>query len=283
MFLTYINDITLDLTSQMNFLLMMTCSFARLNLKRTVNLYKRISRNQVKKMEDDFNNSKCHVLRMTGGGGEDYNYPELSTTVGNEPLTAVSSHPYLGVEFDSKLSWKVQVQKVKAKGTKTLNIMVRRNFTLKVPMEKSENKCIQALSAQHWNTEALPGTLTKQTESRWLRASKTRGRGNVTQEWNQYSSISDINDKLGCCTLQQRHYVYMLSFLFKSVNNLHGHSLPPHVARQKRTSCTRYSYHPLRTRTDAYLHSFLSRTIRVWNILPSEIVLLLAEQQPVGR
>ena len=48
--------------------------------------------------------------------------------LGNEPLTAVSSHPYLGVEFDSRQSWKVLVQKVKAKGTKTLN-MVRKHFT----------------------------------------------------------------------------------------------------------------------------------------------------------
>ena len=48
--------------------------------------------------------------------------------LGNEPLAAGSSHPYIGVEFDSKLSWKNQVQKVKDIGTKTLN-MVRRNFT----------------------------------------------------------------------------------------------------------------------------------------------------------
>ena len=36
-----------------------------------------------------------------------------------------------------------------------------------------------------------------------------------------------------------------------------------------------YSYHTLRlrARTDAYLHSFLPRTIRAWNILHQEIVL----------
>ena len=71
-----------------------------------------------KRWKMTFNISKCHVLRMTG----------KKTTItqnyklGNEPLTTVSSHPYLGVEFDSKLPWKVQVQNVKAKGTKTLNM-----------------------------------------------------------------------------------------------------------------------------------------------------------------
>ena len=88
-------------------------------------------------------------------------------------------------------------------------------------------------------------------------------------------SISEIKDKLGWCTLQQRRYVNRLCFFFKSVNNLHGHSLPPYVTRQKRASKNHhtYSYHTLRARTDAYLHSFLPRTIRVWNMLPQEIVL----------
>ena len=59
------------------------------------------------------------------------------------------------------------------------------------------------------------------------------------------------------------------------MNILHGHSLPPHVTRQKRASKNHhtYSYHTLRARTDAYLHSFLPRTLRAWNNLPLEIVL----------
>ena len=59
------------------------------------------------------------------------------------------------------------------------------------------------------------------------------------------------------------------------MNNLHGHSLPPHVTRQKRASKNHhtYSYHTLRARADAYLHSFLPRTLRAWNNLPLEIVL----------
>ena len=127
-----------------------------------------------KRWKMTFNTSKCHVLRMTGNK----TIITQNYKLGNEPLTTVSNHPYLGVEFDSKLSWKVQVQKVKAKGTKTLN-MVRRNFTKGTNEKIREQNNIQALSTQHWNTEALPGTLTKQTESRCLRASKTRGRGTL--------------------------------------------------------------------------------------------------------
>ena len=108
-----------------------------------------------------------------------------------------------------------------------------------------------------------------------LESVQNKGARYVTQEWSRYSSITDIKDKLGWCTLQQRRYVNRLSFFFKSVNNLHGHSLPPHVTRQKRASKNHhaYSYHTLRARTDAYLHSFLPRAIRAWNNLTQEIVL----------
>ena len=99
-----------------------------------------------------------------------------------------------------------------------------------------------------------------------LESVQNKGARYVTQEWSRYSSITDIKDivKLGWCTLQQHRYVNRLSLFFKSVNNLHGHSLPSHVTRQKRASKNHhtYSYHTLRVRTDAYLHSFLPRTIR---------------------
>ena len=70
--------------------------------------------------------------------------------------------------------------------------------------------------------------------------------------------------------------IRQLDFLcFKRVSNLHGHSLPQYVTIQNRASTNlhTYSYHTLRARTDACLHSFLSRSIRASNILPQERVL----------
>ena len=174
MFLTYINDITLNLTSQMKLFADDALLFRPIKSEKDCkSLQKDLNALEAwfKRWKMTFNTSKCHDLRMTGKK----TIITQNYKLGNETLTTVSNHPYLGVEFDRKLSWKVQVQNVKAKGAKTL---LRRNFT-EGTNEKSENKYILALFAQHWNTEALPGTLTKQTEFRCLRASKTRGRGTL--------------------------------------------------------------------------------------------------------
>ena len=68
-----------------------------------------------------------------------------------------------------------------------------------------------------------------------LESVQNKGTRYVTREWSRYSSISDI----------------------------------------KRTSKNHptYSYHTLRARTVAYIHSFLPSTIRAWNISPQDIVL----------
>ena len=190
--------------------------------------------------------------------------------LGNEPLTTVSNHPYLGVEFDSKLSWKVQVQKVKAKGTKTLN-MVRRNFT-KGTNEKIREQIYTSLVRPTLEYGSVAWDPHQANRIQMLESVQNKGRGTLLRNG---ADTRAFRDKLGWCTLQQRRYVNRLSFFLKSVNNLHGHSLPPYVTRQKRASKNHhtYSYHTLRARTDAYLHSFLPRTIRAWNILPQEIVL----------
>ena len=183
-----------------------------------------------------FNTSKCHVLRMTGKKTIITQNYKLE----NEPPTAVSSHPYLDVEVDSKLSWKVQVQKVKANGTKTLNL-VRRNFT-KGTNAKIREQIYTSLvrpTLEYGNVACDPHQANR---IKMLESVQNKGARYVTQEWSRYSSISEIKDKLGWCTLQQRHYINRLSFFFKSVNNLHGHSLPPYVTRQTRASKNHHTY-----------------------------------------
>ena len=272
MFLTYIIDITSDLTSQMKLFADDALLFRPIKSEKDCkSLQKDLDTLEIwsKRWKMTFNISKCHVLRMTGKKASiTQNYK-----LGNDPLTTVTSHPYLGVEFDSKLSWKGQVQNVKAKGTKTLN-MVRRNFT-KGTNANIREQIYTSLVRPTLEYGSVAWDPHQANRIQMLESVQNKGARYVTQEWSRYSSITDIKDKLGWCTLQQRRYVNRLSFFFKSVNNLHGHSLPPHVTRQKRASKNHhaYSYHTLRARTDAYLHSFLPRAIRAWNNLPQEIVL----------
>ena len=67
-----------------------------------------------------FNGNKCHVMHVT----RNRHITSCSYTIGQDKLTAVSHHPYLG-EPDDHLNWK---ERVRSKGVRMLN-MVRRNST----------------------------------------------------------------------------------------------------------------------------------------------------------
>ena len=71
-----------------------------------------------------FNGKKCHVMHVT----RNRTITRCSYTLGQDKLTPVSHHPYLGVELDDHLNWKEQTERARSKGVRMLN-MIRRNFT----------------------------------------------------------------------------------------------------------------------------------------------------------
>ena len=201
MFLTYINDITSDLMSQMKLFADDALLFRPIKSEKDCkSLQKDLDTLEIwsKRWKMTFNISKCHVLRMTGKKASiTQNYK-----LGNDPLTTVTSHPYLGVEFDSKLSWKDQVQNVKAKGTKTLN-MVRRNFT-KGTNANIREQIYTSLVRPTLEFGSVAWDPHQANRIQMLESVQNKGARYVTQEWSRYSSITDTKDKLGWCTLQQR-------------------------------------------------------------------------------
>ena len=174
MFLTYINDITLDLTSQIKLFADDALLFRPIksekdckSLQKDLNALETWS----KRWKMTFNISKYHVLRMTGKK----TIITQNYKLGNEPLAAVSSHPYLGMEYDSKLSWKNHVQKVKAKGTKTIN-MVRKNFT-KGTNTKIREQIYTSLVRLALEYGSIAWDSHQASRIQMLETSKTRGRG----------------------------------------------------------------------------------------------------------
>ncbi len=71
-----------------------------------------------------FNGKKCHVMHVT----RNIHITSCSYTLGQDKLTPVSHHPYLGVELDDHMNWKEQTERGRSRGVRMLN-MVRRNFT----------------------------------------------------------------------------------------------------------------------------------------------------------
>ena len=78
----------------------------------------------------------------------------------------------------------------------------------------------------------------------------------------------------------ERRNVHVLSawakcpVVVKSVHKHHRLELPQYVIKPPRASKNHHShsFQNIRAQSDQYLHSFLPRTIRTWNLLPQDIV-----------
>ena len=165
-----------------------------------------------------FNGKKCHFTRNR-------NTTSCSYTLGQDKLTPVSHHPYLGVELDDHLNWKEQTERARSKGVRMLN-MVRRNFThgttptIRCEIYKSLVRPSMEYGRIVWDPH-------QQTRIKTLEAVQNKGARYVNQDWDRYKSVTTMKKDLGWLTLQERRLVNRLTFLMKSIHNIHGHTLPP--------------------------------------------------------
>ena len=238
MFLTYINDITCGINGQMR----LFADYALLyypvrtiadgaSLQHDLHTLHRWS----KSWKMAFNGKKCHVMHVT----RNRNITNCSYTLGQDKLTPVSHHPYLGVELDDHLNWKEQTARVRSKGVRMLN-MVRRNFTrgttptIRCEIYKSLVRPSMEYGSIVWDPHQL-------TRIKTLEAVQNKGARYVNQDWDRHTSVTTMKKDLGWLTLQERRLVNRLTFLMKSIHNIHGHTLPPHVVKPARALRSRHT------------------------------------------
>ena len=193
-------------------------------------------------------------------------------SLGQDKLSVVPSHPYVGKEIDNKLSWKQQLEKTKHKSIRTLN-MVRRKVT-KGTTSQIRNQIFTGLVRTTLEYGCIVWDPPPQTSIiQLLESVQNKGARYVTQDWDRHISVSQMKLSLGWCTLKERRLVNRLSFFHKSVHKYHRLELPPYVMKLQRISKNHHShsFQNIRAQSDQYLHSFLPRTIRTWNLLPQDI------------
>ena len=225
MFLTYINDITNGINGQMRLFADDALLYYPVrtiadgaSLQHDMHTLHRWS----KSWKMAFNGKKCHVMHVT----RNINITNCSYTLGQDKLTPVSHHPYLGVELDDHLHWKVQTERARSKGVRMLNI-VRRNFTrgttptIRCDIYKSLVRPSMEYGSIVWDPHQL-------TRIKTLEAVQNKGARYVNQDWDRRKSVTTTKKDLGWLTLQEIRLVNRLTFIMKCINNIHGHTLPPH-------------------------------------------------------
>ena len=239
MFLTYINDINRNISGTIKLFADDALLFRQirsdadcLSLQKDLDtLY-----SWARKWRMQFNASKCHVLQITRKKSiitHDY-------SLGQDTLTAVPSHPYLGIEIDNKLSWKQQIEKTKNKSIRTLN-MVRRNFT-KGTTTQIRNQIFTGLVRPQLEYGSNVWDPHQTTRIQLLERVQNKGARYVMQDWGRQTSVSQIKSSLGWCTLQERRLVNRLASFHKSVHKHHRLELPQYVIKPQRASKNHHSH-----------------------------------------
>ena len=94
--------------------------------------------------------------------------------------------------------------------------------------------------------------------------------------FDRRASVTEILDKLGWRTLEQRRADARLCLFYKIVYGLVAVPLPDHVQYNNRISryCHSMTFRQVSTSTDFYKFSFFPLAIIQWNALPESIVSL---------
>ena len=195
----------------------------------------------------EFNVSKCVHLPITNKTKPSTHKYSLS----GQPLSTVSSHSYLGVKLDSKLTWTNHVTDITSKSSKCLGMIKRTLGPCKPEVKQTAyNMLIRPkleYSSPIWNPHTF-----SQVKS---------------LERAQHSAARFV--KIGWPTLERRRIIKQATTFYKILNNIIEITPPPPALLTR--SRTRGPYIAPKCRINAMVFSFYPRAIRIWNMIPSKI------------
>ena len=188
-------------------------------------------------------------------------------------LQTTENARYLGVDITSNLSWNTHINKITAKANSSLGF-VKRNIKVKSPkIRECAYKTLVRPQLEYASTIFDP--YTKSNIDKLEKVQRRAARW-TTNDYSHYSSVTEMLERLGWRTLQQRRADARLCLLYKIIHELVAISIPHYFEANNRVSkyCHSMSFKQNHTRVDYYKYSFFPLTIVQWNSLPADVVLL---------
>ena len=211
-----------------------------------------------------FNPSKCSTIHITRK-----KIPLITPYIlKQEVLETNKSATYLGVTISQDLSWNDQVEKVVAKGQRTLGF-VRRN--VKTSNRETKAKAYNTIvrpTLEYASSVWSPGqtTLKHSIEKVQRRAARY-----VCGQYSRYDSVKEMQQSLGWESLEQRRNKSIVIMLFKIINDLVAIPRTQLTPSKRSTRGNTRKYQQLITTTSYYKYSFFPTAITLWNSLPSDL------------
>jgi len=270
MFLLYINDINLNITSQLR-LFADDCILYRIINSQHDHLELQNDLNLIVKWTQTWqmglNTSKCVILtcsRLLSPSASVY-------TIDDHSLMRVTEHLYLGILFDSKMSFSPHINSITSKATRMLNFVKRNLYRC-----SRDTKCMAYtslvrplleygsavwdpyLQKDTWNIEMV-----QRRAARW-----------VESDYGYNSSVSSMLSNLQWPTLQHRRYITRLKLLYNMIHDSSAIKIPNYFTS---TNYPTRRNHPLRYETpfaksNHYKFSYFPKSINDWNQLSIETI-----------
>ena len=210
-----------------------------------------------------FHPDKCQLLSVTTKRKpSSFNY-----NIHNTHIQQTENANYLGVNINSKLSWNKHIDNTCNKGIKTINF-IHRNF----------KECSQQVKDKLYKTYVRPSL--EYCSSVWDPHTKTnidkieqvqrRAARLVTCNFSRYTPVTPLLHQLNWTPLRDRRACTKVTILYKALNNL----IEIPTQNLSYTADTTRQAHNLFipfANSDTYKHSFYPSTIRLWNMIPTDV------------
>ncbi|XP_072039114.1 uncharacterized protein [Amphiura filiformis] len=161
--------------------------------------------------EMSFNPAKCSVMKLS----TKKEAPDRSYNFCGQPLQEVDSHPYLGVEIDSKMSWKAQYQKLTSKANKVLGFLKRNLWFCPREMKETAYKTLVRPILEYAGCSWDPY---KKKDIVAIEAVQRKAARFCMNDYKQLSSVTEMTRVLGWEALQDRRKDARLQLMYRIMN-----------------------------------------------------------------
>lgn len=219
------------------------------------------------KWQMKFNPKKCFTMCIS----LKKNLPLRKYTFCGQVLENTDSHPYLGVQLDSRLRWKEHISNTTANANKILGL-IKRNFwycteevkkTLYTTIVRPKLEYATAVWDPHYKCDVDKIERVQRSAARFC-----------TGDYRYTSSVTTMLENLNLQSLDKRRKIARLTLLYKCIHNIVNVDkkiyLKPAKEMRTRNSHNLKLQLPISTK-DVFKYSFFTRTAGDWNNLPANI------------
>ena len=212
-----------------------------------------------------FNASKCNAITIS----RKKNLVQYNYSLHNQVLERTDKATYLGVELTSKLTWSTHITKTCAKANRNLAFL-RRNLRIKSqPIKEAAYRGIVRPVLEYcspvWNPHHKKYIY-------MLEMVQRRAARYTLQRYHNTSSVSDMLHDLRWESLECRRTRTDVTMFFKIQHSLVAIPMPDIIQKMQRTHLnSQHHFQVPFCSTDSYKNSFFPRSVRQWNLLPSDI------------